>query len=171
MSYLLDADTFIAAKNLYYGMDFCPGYWEWLVQAHEAGRVFSVEKVGDELLAGRDELAAWAKERGDDFFLPLDDETIPPLTELVAWVQRQEFRPAAISQFFQSGDYYLIAYALAHKHTVVTQEVAAPDAVRRVKIPTACIGLRIKCVNCYQMLRAEGARFVLDAAGGGSGAG
>lgn len=26
--YLLDANVFIQAKNLHYGMDFCPAFWE-----------------------------------------------------------------------------------------------------------------------------------------------
>ena len=28
MAYLLDADVFIRAKNLHYGLDFCPAFWE-----------------------------------------------------------------------------------------------------------------------------------------------
>ena len=48
MAYLLDADVFIRAKNLHYGMDFCPAFWDWLLQEHENSVVFSVEKVGDE---------------------------------------------------------------------------------------------------------------------------
>jgi hypothetical protein len=31
MAYLLDANVFIAAKNLHYGLDFCPAFWDWLV--------------------------------------------------------------------------------------------------------------------------------------------
>ena len=31
VAYLLDANVFIQAKNLYYGFDFCPAFWEWLV--------------------------------------------------------------------------------------------------------------------------------------------
>lgn len=31
MAYLLDADVFIRAKNLHYGFDFCPAFWESLV--------------------------------------------------------------------------------------------------------------------------------------------
>jgi hypothetical protein len=68
MPYLLDADVFISAKNLHYGMDFCPAFWEWLVVEHENNGVFSVEKVGDELQAGDDELAEWAEARGLSFF-------------------------------------------------------------------------------------------------------
>ena len=29
--YLLDANVFIQAKNLHYGFDFCPAFWDWLV--------------------------------------------------------------------------------------------------------------------------------------------
>ena len=57
MAYLLDADVFIRAKNLHYGFDFCPAFWDWLIQQSQGGQVYSIEKVGDELLAGDDELA------------------------------------------------------------------------------------------------------------------
>ena len=40
MAYLLDANIFIQAKNLHYGFDFCPAFWEWLVAANAEGRVF-----------------------------------------------------------------------------------------------------------------------------------
>jgi hypothetical protein len=53
-----------------------------------------------------------------------------------------------------------VAFALAHGHVVVTHEIAS-DSVNRVKIPTVCIGLKIKCISPYQMLRNEGAKFVL----------
>lgn len=45
MAYLLDANVFIQAKNLQYGFDFCPAFWDWLVQAHGKGRVRSVRQV------------------------------------------------------------------------------------------------------------------------------
>ena len=37
MAYLLDANVFIQAKNLHYGLDFCPAFWEWLI-VHDALR-------------------------------------------------------------------------------------------------------------------------------------
>ena len=43
MRYLLDSDVFIQAKNLHYGFDFCPAFWEWLVQKHASGVIFSIE--------------------------------------------------------------------------------------------------------------------------------
>jgi hypothetical protein len=52
MAHLLDANVFIQAKNLHYGLDFCPAFWDWLIASNEAKRVFSIEKVGDEIDAG-----------------------------------------------------------------------------------------------------------------------
>lgn len=33
MSYWRDANVFIQAKNLHYGLDFCPAFWQWLIEA------------------------------------------------------------------------------------------------------------------------------------------
>jgi len=57
MAYLLDANVFMAAKNLHYGMDFCPAFWEWLIRENNAEKVYSIEKVRDEIAAGDDDLA------------------------------------------------------------------------------------------------------------------
>jgi len=67
--YLLDANVFIQAKNLHYGFDFCPAFWEWLVVQNGAGTVASIEKVADELASGEDDLTSWAKDRGPAFYI------------------------------------------------------------------------------------------------------
>jgi hypothetical protein len=160
MAYLLDANVFIEAKQRHYGMDFCPAFWNWLVDANGKGLVFSIERVFDELEVGEDELAEWATERGNPFFLPPDQAMLSSLAAVADWVRGQDYRPAAVSSFLDDADYYLIAFAHAHKHTVVTQEVPS-DGVRRVKIPNVCIGMEVKYFNAFQMLRRERARFVL----------
>ena len=66
--YLIDSDVLIEAKNRYYGFDFCPAFWEWLVVQNKIGKVASTKKVKDELCIGNDNLASWAKARGDEFF-------------------------------------------------------------------------------------------------------
>jgi hypothetical protein len=159
MAYLLDANVFIQAKNLHYGMDFCPAFWDWLDTSHRSGAVLSVEKVGDELKAVDDDLRTWAEDRGNGFFLPPDALTITALARVAAWVNVQHYVPAAINEFLQVADYYLVSFALAHKHTVVTHEVASAG-YKRVKIPSVCIGVSVKCMTPYEMLRAGGARFL-----------
>lgn len=163
MPYLLDSDVFIQAKNLHYSFDFCPAFWEWIDVGHERGLVFSIEKVRGELIAGDDELAPWAKARGDDFFLPPDNAILPSLAAVSAWAGSGTYEPAAVSTFLQVADYYLVEHAHAHAFTVVTHEVAA-QTVKKIKIPNACIGLGVTVMSPYEMLRIEKARFVLGGA-------
>jgi hypothetical protein len=160
MGYLIDTDVLIRAKNLHYGFDFCPAFWTWLTQENAAGKVFSVEKVGDEVLAGEDALAEWAAQRGTGFFLPPDEKVAPAFAAVTEWARSGKYEPPAITTFLQLGDYYLVAQALAGGHAVVTHE-APSDSTRKIKIPDACLGLKIKCVSPYEMLRRERARFVL----------
>ena len=158
--YLLDTNIFIQAKNLHYGFDFCPAFWEWLIVQNGTGRVASIDKVGDELQAGGDDLSDWTTARGRTFFLPPDDTVVPALVRVSAWATGQKYEPAAIATFLQVADYWLVAHALAHDFVVVTHEIPS-DSTRKIKIPNACIGLSLTCVSPYEMLRRERARFVL----------
>lgn len=139
MAYLLDANVFIQAKNLHYGLDFCPAFWEWLIVRNAADQVFSIERVGDELEAGADELATWAAARGPSFFLKPDPAMLPALRAVSSWATSQQYEPAAVNTFLQGTDYYLVAHALTHGHTVVTHEIASTSA-KRIKSLTLASG-------------------------------
>ena len=158
--YLLDANVFIQAKNLYYGFDFCPAFWSWLEGAHHAQRVFSVQSVGDELVAGGDNLATWAQERPQTFFLHPNSGALPSLRATSQWAMGAGYEQTAVNTFLQVGDYYLVAQALALGFTVVTHEIAG-NSRKKIKIPDACIGLGVRHMSPFQMLRTERARFVL----------
>lgn len=163
MAYLLDANVFIQAKNLHYGLDFCPAFWEWLIEKNKANEVFSIEKVGDEINAGDDELSRWAVQRGDRFFLKPDPKLPTALGAVSTWVSGQRYDPAAVNTFLQLADYYLVAQAILHNHIVVTHETISTSK-KKIKIPDVCIGLKIKCMTPFEMLRYERARFVLGPA-------
>jgi len=161
VTYLLDANVFIQAKNQYYGFDIVPAFWEWLISANTTGNVYSIEKVAEELVGFGDELSDWTKARLEDgtFFLEPDDAVLEGLKDVAAWVQGQGFAASAVNEFLQVADYYLVAQALVQGHVVVTQEVYEAATLRKVKIPNACVGLGIQWMNTYAMLRAEGASF------------
>ena len=164
MAYLLDANVFIQAKNLHYGMDFCPAFWDWLDVENQASRVFSIEKVGDEIKAIADGLSVWAGARPSGFFLGVEPAMLATLATVSAWATGQQYEPGAVSAFLQVADYYLVGQALALGYTVVTHEVAS-TSTKKVKVPDACIGLGIKCVTPWDMLGNSRARFVLGQAG------
>lgn len=159
MAYLLDANVFIQAKNLHYGFDFCPAFWDWIEQENAGGRVLSIDRVRDELIGGDDELAAWAAARAG-FFVEAEPAIIPSLQAVSRWANGASYEPAAVATFLQVADYYLVASALAREHVVVTHEVVA-HSTKKIKIPNACIALGVGCITPYEMLRRERARFVL----------
>jgi len=160
VTYLLDANVFIQAKNLHYGLDFCPAFWEWLIESNLARKVFSIDKVGDEITAGGDELTDWMRDNGNGLFLKTDAVIATHFGKVSSWATGQQYEPAAINTFLQVADYYLIAHALAGGHVVVTHEVPA-NSVKRIKIPNVCIGLDLRFMTPYEMLRREKAKFVL----------
>ena len=159
MAYLLDSNIFIQAKNLHYGFEFCPAFWDWLTSGNDREKVFSIEKVGDELAAQEDELSAWAT-KNLKLFLKPDDEVVEALGRVSDWTVDQNYEQAALNTFFQVADFYLVAHALAKQHVVVTHEVPS-NSTKKIKIPNVCIGLKIKAMTPYEMLRLERAKFVL----------
>jgi len=160
MAYLLDANVFIQAKNLHYGLDFCPAFWDWILAGNKVKKVYSIEKVGDEIRVGDDDLSEWADEHKDKLFLKPDQTMLRVVERVSTWATSQKYESAAVSTFLQLADYYLVAYALAHGHIIVTHEIAA-NSPKKIKIPNACIGLGIKCMSPFEMLRHEHARFIL----------
>lgn len=162
MAYILDSDVFIDAKNRYYGFDFAPAFWEWLVRKNDEGCIFSVEDVRNELEEGNDELCDWIRGLGNRFFLPPTDQMVNAERVVSDWVQmpEQQYLPRAVADFLDCADLHVVAYARALNYTVVTLE-KIENTRKKVKVPNVCNGLNIECINTFQMLRREQPRFVL----------
>jgi hypothetical protein len=161
MAYLFDSNTLIQAKNDYYGFDFCPGFWTWLEEGFAAASVLSIDKVRRELVDGNDELAEWARNQRDEYFPTEDPPAAEAMRRVSQWVIDGDFTDRAKREFLDSADPFLIAFALAHGHIVVTHEVHVEGERRKVKIPTVCRGLGVVCERTFNVLRREGASFVL----------
>lgn len=155
--HLVDANILIDAKNRYYAFDIAPGFWTWLEKAHRSGILISIDAVRDELLAGQDDLADWARTHRD-FFLPVDQWTAQNLAPLSAWAARQNYSPAAQREFAgDRADFLLVAHAAGHGDTVVTHEQPSPDSRKRVKIPDACEAMGVEYLDIFSVLRRTGA--------------
>ena len=125
----------------------------------------SIEKVRGELCNYKpcNALSKWADQHGRGLFLSRDGAIEAVLGQINSWVNGQNYKRGAINEFLKAADYWLIAHALAHDFTIVTHEVSS-KSIRRIEIPDAWKGLGIGNVSPYEMLRCEGARFVLDGA-------
>ncbi|WGG51121.1 DUF4411 family protein [Rugamonas sp. DEMB1] len=165
MKYLLDANTFIEAKNRYYNMTVCPAYWLWILQKFVAQDVASIAMVGDELRKGDDELAAWAKDNAGLFISIHDEDTQMCFATVANLVMAQSggMKPGAVEEFLSGADPWLIAKAMATGATVVTHESYNPEKKKKFLIPNVCEAFGVTWMNTFDMLYKLEARFVLPA--------
>jgi len=160
-TYVLDANVFIEAARRYYAFDLAPPFWESLVQHAANGRIYSIDRVKQELERGKDELATWATSQFNDAFASTDEEdVIESYSEVMSWVQAQDqFLDAAKADFAAVADGWLVAYAKAKEYIVVTHELPATDARKKIPIPNVCEALGVSYVDTFAMLRELGVRF------------
>jgi hypothetical protein len=161
-TYALDANVFIEAHRRYYAFDLCPGFWESLIWHHEAGRIWSIDRVKDELERGNDHLAQWVgREMPEGCFASTDDnEVVNWYSKMVAWVQGEpQFVPEAKAEFAQKADAWLIAYAKAKGLVLVTHEIISKEIKRKVPIPNVCQKFNVEFVDSFEMLRALTVQF------------
>jgi hypothetical protein len=160
--YLLDSNVFIEAKNRYYPFDVVPGFWDWVQAAHQTSDVRIVEAVRDELVDANDDLSTWIKAMPSSFVLPATAISIDILRNLSAWANGgSQYSAAAVAEFLSVADYFLVAHARTVNATVVTNEVPAPAAKKRIKVPDACNALGVGYLSPFDMMRAEGVRLIL----------
>lgn len=160
--YLLDANIFIDAKNGAYGLDFCPAFWNWLLQSHSRGLLGSINAVKNELLARQDELTHWAREVPADFFQQPTSSVIEVLRQITNHVEAKGFPLAEKTRFLTQADPFLIAHAKAGNHVVVTHEKAVPGNSLKIKIPNVCSAFGVNCRSIFDVIRESKARFVLE---------
>ncbi len=158
--YLLDANVFIQAKNFYYGFDIVPTFWEWLDEQQEAGTIASIRSVYDELVAGDDELAEWAKERKDSGWFIDEEDAQDAFSDVAQWTMASDFKEAAKSEFLGVADSLLVAKAISGGDTIVTHEsLFDPNIRKKIKIPNACEEFGVGYMSTFELLRLIGARF------------
>lgn len=165
VAYCFDANTFIEAKNRYYALDLCPAFWDWLDREAAAGNIICVRSIYDEMANGGDDLANWLRARNQHAWLARIDQenTQRAMQAVAAHVQARQpaYRPEAIARFLGSADPWLVSYAAAHGHTVVTHERPEPLATARVKIPDVCDALDVPWTNTFDAIRQLSACFDL----------
>ncbi len=163
MKHLLDSNTLIEAKNRYYGMSICPGYWAWILQQHQALEIASIVPVRDELAKGNDDLTQWVKSNAHLFEDASDVSTQAAFGHIVTKIAEQVpvMKSGALEEFLEGADPWLIAKAMTTGAVVVTHEVHNPDIKRKFTIPNVCSLFGVPFMNTFELLGKLDARFVL----------
>lgn len=159
--YLLDANTYIHAKALYYNFDFCPAYWNWLDKEFAKGKVASVEMVADELKAGNDELVDWVKDRPTHFLACDDVATQKVVAVITSDLMQGNYNPQNRDNFLSGADPWIIAKAKVMGATVVSHESKITQQGKKVKVPNVCQQYDVQCISTFELLKRLQAKFVL----------
>lgn len=152
MSYLMDTNIFIEAKNSYYAFDLCPGFWKWLRQCD---KVKSVAMVKDELLKGNDELTEWVKTQlDDDFFIDADIDIQHNYRKVANYVfNLSNFKHAEKQRFLAGADGWLIATAMSRKDIIITHESNDIKSKRTIFLPVIADQFGVHCQTIFNVLK------------------
>lgn len=165
MIYLLDANSLIQAKNLYYRMQVVPGFWDWLLQPHKGLIISSIDHIYAELTkhtSSPDELHRWVQSHKHLFRASTDVATQQVYTSIVNHVaQHPAYAQAEISRFLRGADPWLIAAAKNLSATIVTHEVIAPTNSTKVKIQNVAREFAVDWIDIFDLLELSGNQLVL----------
>ncbi|MRJ45693.1 DUF4411 family protein [Idiomarina loihiensis] len=166
MIYLLDANSFIQAKNLHYRMEVVPGFWEWLLKVHETADIRSIDHVYDELTKSNndpDELHKWSTAHKAFF----KDSTSIQIQQIYGDIANHVaahpvYSQAEVQRFLGGADPWLIAAARALGGIIVTHEVIVPETSRKVKIPNIAREFDVEWMDVFDLLELTEDRLVLE---------
>lgn len=152
--YVLDSNTFIDAKNRYYGFDIVPSFWNELI-SHSRGNILTIDHIKNEIMSGNDELSIWFDTHYLRFTEVTNDVEIQnTYADIAEYVMlNQQYKDAEKHRFLAKADPWLIAYASVHRGVVVTHEVLAGPKTTKVKIPDICEYFDVSYVNVFEMMR------------------
>ena len=163
-TYIIDANVLMQAHRLYYAFAICPGFWDFLLQKHQAGHIISLDRVHAEIDPG-DALHRWVQSTAPaTLFASTQAAGVSRnFGSLAAWVQGNgQFTQAAKDEFARVADGWLVAYAQAHpNHVVVTMEERSDGAKKRVPLPNVCLQFGVHYTDTFTMIMQLGGRLVL----------
>lgn len=153
--FLLDANVLISAHRSYYAFDICPGFWESIKAGHENGRIFSTQRVKNELERGQDALTDWMSDHLPSGFFINDSsaEIAQEYAPMMAWVVARDFTQAAEAKFATDADGWLVATAKRENYILVTHETRKPEAKTIVPMPNVCEEFSVDYADTFKMLR------------------
>ena len=160
LRYLPDANVLITSFHHYYAPVLFPGFWHFLSHHFAHGNLVMIDRVYAEILYPL-ELVSWVEQAiGDDVASTNTQEVVDAYVRLMDWVQdNPQFNPSARDDFARGADGWLVAYAMVHEGVVITNEVSAPDAKSKIKLPDLCHQFHIRCITTFEMLSELGAYF------------
>jgi len=161
--FLLDANVFIESAKRYYAFGIAPGYWDGLIHHAKRGPIRSIDRIKIEIDKGKDDLKTWVITNFQEWFESTNQQdVIDAYGTVMTWALGQpQYTAFAKAEFAKAADGWLIAYALAKKYVVVSDEYYDPNIRRKIKIPNVCRGLDFSYLNTFEMLHTLRVQLIL----------
>ena len=164
MLYIFDTNILLEANNRYYGLDFAPGFWEFVEKEAKKTTLKSNDMVLAELIRVGDSVSDWVEERRDEIFdISSEEEEIQQyFSDIANYVNAHPvYSEAEKARFLSGADGWLIAACKHLDATLVTHEVSVPNNSKKVKIPNIAHQFGVKTINTFDMIRSLGGKFEL----------
>ncbi|KGQ39952.1 DUF4411 family protein [Gallibacterium anatis] len=167
--YLIDSNIFITAKNTFYQFGFAQCFWDFILELHKKGIVYSVKAVKDELLAPSkvDDLQIWVKALPDafwkDHFLSINS-----YSKLMQYAQTLDVRDIAKQDFakIENADAWIIAHAMENDFKIITEEKYNFDVKKRIMIPNVAKVHNVETVTLFEFMEEyAGHNFLIKLSG------
>ncbi|MBR4140798.1 MAG: DUF4411 family protein [Campylobacter sp.] len=169
MSYLIDTNILIEAKNRYYPFEIVPGFWKFIKTSIQNGTIFMTKMVYDELRQGDDDLSRWVQQEilrdnlFDDGEQNIQQQYALMANDINERIISKNFKQNYIDEFLAKADLWLIAAAKINNFTVVTNEDFIRDLQPyKVKIPNICAYYEVACITPFEMLQNLNMRLILQ---------
>ena len=158
VEFWVDTDGLIEANNRGYAFDLVPGFWPFLVEQAEAGRIACPITVYAELTdETHGPLRDWAvKHRNSPLFVE-PSEAVQRACTVVGDHVKAKYEPFYYAPFLSGADPWLIAHLKTDGGLIVTNETLKGPNAKNVKIPNVCDELGLSPpIPLYEMARRLG---------------
>ena len=93
-----------------------------------------------------------------------DPAVVEAYGKVMLWVQRNpQYLDQAKAKFATEADGWLVAYAMVHGSTVVTNEQPRPESRNRILLPDVCTQFKVAYQNTFTMLSDLAVRYTWNA--------
>ena len=170
MSYLIDANAFIAPYKAYYAFDLVPKFWDFLSGQIMCGNILLIDKVYEEIAVNKDkknpsdDLQQWIETLSVYKKSIRTAEIVSAYQEVINHINDSgKYSDSAKREWFRlnHADPWLVAAAKAENHKIITFETKKGASQKGhgwsvVRIPNVCEDLEIECLSLFNVLRELG---------------
>lgn len=156
--YLIDTNFLGTITNLYPD-DVFPTLWNELENTLFTDDVFFHAEVDAELRKwGHPKLQWYLDHVQPKQILQTDEAELEEYERVTLWAEEKQdpaYKQAAVDDFLNVADSWLVASGARHGYIIVSNETPAPNAIKRIKIPDAAAAFNVECKTLLEFLRAR----------------